>query len=348
MRIESSVTSISWIPSEAISSLAAKMPFEKGIAHYDVPPPDKVTDLDELRQADRFRFANELRAFIEVEDGRVVGSGQTGSGHIGCTTVRLGGRSIAFAATSLPDLRTTRDETETEVTFVQTAGGRTALPAPRTVKHPPFVQFSAPLAWTTLALTIHADGSSQHQVIGASSFPRHWIYDHSGALAAKSGLVDFSTWMASAFGRHTPWGDQESEALTTEVESALERELSTQIMRAGTKPTIRTVAARTVIVEQGTPGEELFLVLDGVVQVEVDGEQIAEYGPGSIHGERAVLEGGLRTSTIKSVTVCKLAVVLASELETGGARRAEPGTPPRGRRLNTWPSRSACSSPTTT
>jgi hypothetical protein len=331
MRIESSVTSISWIPSEAISSLA-KVPFEKGITHYDEPPPDKVTDLEELRRADRFRFANELRGFIEVEDGRITGSGQSGSGHIGSTTVRLGGRSMVFAAVSLPDLRSTKGASETEVTFVQTAGGHTGVPAPRSVKHPPFVQFAAPVAWTTLALTIRADGSSQHHLVGASTFPRHWIYDDSGMLSAKSGLVDFSTWMASAFGKYTPWGDEESEALTTQVESALERELSLRIMHGGAKPAIRSVAAGAVITEQGTPGEELFLVLDGVVRVEVDGEQIAEYGPGSIHGERAVLEGGLRTSTIRAVTTCKLAVVLGDQLEeqalvelSEGHRREEGG-----------------------
>ena len=74
--------------------------------------------------------------------------------------------------------------------------------------------------------------------------------------------------------------------------------------------------AGAVITEQGTAGHELFLVLDGVVRVEVDGERIAEYGPGSLHGERAVLEGGLRTSTIRSVTACKLAVVPGSDLDT--------------------------------
>ena len=41
------------------------------------------------------------------------------------------------------------------VRFVQTAGGRTGLPAPRRVRHPPFVQWRAPLAWTTL----HSSGS---------------------------------------------------------------------------------------------------------------------------------------------------------------------------------------------
>ena len=41
MRIESSVTAISWIPSEAIEGMP-KVPFELGIGHYDEPPPDRL------------------------------------------------------------------------------------------------------------------------------------------------------------------------------------------------------------------------------------------------------------------------------------------------------------------
>ena len=92
-RIEAGVTSISWIPSEAISGLSAKLPFEMGIAHYDQPPPDVVEDLEALRAADRFRFANQLRAWVEVEDGRIVGHGQSGGGMIGATTLRIGSKA---------------------------------------------------------------------------------------------------------------------------------------------------------------------------------------------------------------------------------------------------------------
>ena len=70
MRIESSVTAISWIPSEAVEGLP-KLPFTMGVAHYDDPPPDVIEDLDAMREADAFREANELRAYIEVaDDGR--------------------------------------------------------------------------------------------------------------------------------------------------------------------------------------------------------------------------------------------------------------------------------------
>jgi len=82
------------------------------------------------------------------------------------------------------------------------------------------------MAWTTLGLTIRADGSSPHEVVGASRFPRHWIHDHSGALVAKTGLIDFTRWLRGVLGQHTPWGDEDSPALVTAVESALERRLS--------------------------------------------------------------------------------------------------------------------------
>ena len=58
MRIESSVTSVTWIPSEAIKGMP-KMPFEMGIAHYDEPPPDRIDDLEALHENDLFREANE-------------------------------------------------------------------------------------------------------------------------------------------------------------------------------------------------------------------------------------------------------------------------------------------------
>ena len=78
MRIESSVTAISWIPSEAVKGLP-KIPFTMGVAHYDDPPPDVIEDLDAMRDADAFREANELRAFIEVADDGSI----TDAGHLG-------------------------------------------------------------------------------------------------------------------------------------------------------------------------------------------------------------------------------------------------------------------------
>src|SRR6476659_9723314 len=189
----SSVTAISWIPSEAIEGIS-KIPFELGVTHYDEPPPDRLGYLDELRTTDRFREANELRAYIDVEDDRIVGQGYLGKGHIGATTVRVGPAAIRFPAVQLPDIQKEPEVSATSVRFVQTIGGRMGLPTPRPVPRKPYGQFWPSIAWTTLELTIRTDGSSTHALVGASPFPRHWVYDDDGNLVQKSGVVDFTTW----------------------------------------------------------------------------------------------------------------------------------------------------------
>jgi len=313
-RFEASVTSLSWIPSEAVTGLN-KVVFESGFTHYDAPPPDVVDDLDSLRAMDRFRFANRLSAWIEVADGRIVDAGYSGGCVMGSTTVALGGRHATFAAIQFDDIQRPVEVSDGRARFVQTVGGRPALPAPRRVNKPPFVQFEGPTVWTTLALTIDVEGASAFELVGASTFPRHWIYDGDGALAAKVGLTDFSEWWHNSFGSHTPWGDEESPALVTAVETALEREIATTIMRSGLKPEVRKLHAGDVLTRQGELGDELFLLLDGVLSVEVGDDWIAHVGPGAILGERAVLEGGVRTSTLRAVTDAKVAVARADDVD---------------------------------
>jgi hypothetical protein len=314
MRIESSVTAISWIPSEAISGVA-KLPFELGVTSYDDPLPEVIEDVEGWLAGNSFRFINRLRAWIEVEDSRITDYGHAGCGYIGVSQVKLGSIGATFQGVPLPDIRPEPEAGNDFVRFVQTAGGRTALPAPRRVRRKPYFQFSSPIAWSTLALTVRADGSSDHEVVGASTFPRHWIYDHSGKHVAKTGLIDYDKWYREAFGQKTPWGDEDSPAVTTEVETALERELSTHIMRGGENPRILTIDAGETLVNQGDPGNEIYLLLDGIVDVEVDGQEIAELGPGAVLGERALLEGGTRTSTLRAVTPCKVAAASGNQIE---------------------------------
>jgi hypothetical protein len=314
MRIESSVTAVSWIPMEAVEGMA-EMPFNVGVAHYDPPPPEVLDDVEGLIAADKAREANELRAYIEVVDGKIVDYGHSGRGHIGFTTINLGLRDAVFPAVGLPLLRPEPEVKGDSVRFVQTAGGRTGVPAPRRVKGKPFFQMQAPVAWTTLELTIRADGSSEFEVVGASSFPRHWIYDDSGKLAAKSGLIDFKKWYQEAFDDHTPWGDQDSPALVTQVESSLERQILAGLLSKDSKCMWRKLKDGETLVEQGAPGDELYLLFDGVLLVEVDGEPVAQIGPGSLLGERALLEGGRRKATLKALTKSRVAVIGKDQIE---------------------------------
>jgi Cyclic nucleotide-binding domain len=319
MRVEGSVTAISWIPSEAIEGMP-KLPFELGVGHYDEPPPDRIDgprDLEQLRDADRFREANLLHAWIQVEDGAIVDAGYFGGGLVGSTTFRFGPKAIVVPGVAFEVLRRRPEISGGRARFVQTVGGRAGFPAPRLVKGGPLFRIHSATAWTTLALTLHADGRIEHELVGASPFPRHWIYGNDGELAEKTGTVDFKAWYRESHGDNTPWGDEEPEAVVAAAESALERELSRTLLSGDAKLPRRKLDGGEALVEQGAPGDDLYLLLDGVIGVEVDGEQVAEMGPGTMLGERASLEGGVRTATLRALTPCRVAVI-ASELIGGG------------------------------
>jgi hypothetical protein len=322
MRFESSVTSVSWIPSRAVTRSALKLPFEIGVAHYDAPPSDTLDDVASFVSAGLCRFANQLSAWIEVQDGVIVDSGQTGRGYHGALTFQMAGLHVRFAAVALPDRRGTHPLGETAVRFEQSTGGRMGLPSRPSWSRPAaYMRVASPLAWTTLALTMHTDGSANGELVGASPFPRHWVYDGTGRLASKSAVMDFKTWSESAFAQHTPWGGEDSDPVVRELESALERELSAQIMSGAASVRTRRLPAGATLTEDGVPGAELYLLLDGVLRVEVAGEPVAEVGPGAILGERAVLEGGRRTATLRAVTPCAVAVTAASAVSREALRR---------------------------
>ncbi|CAN5525606.1 MAG: cyclic nucleotide-binding domain-containing protein [Acidimicrobiia bacterium] len=314
MRHNASFTSLSWIPSEAIPGLL-KIPMVLGISHYDQPPPGHLDDLEALHAAGSFRFANPLQAWIEVEDGRIVDAGYEGGGLISKTVASLGVTEVTIPPVPFPDLRADPEWGDGWVRFEQTVGGRTGAPIPRRVNRPPFVQITAPTVWTTLALKIHGDGRSEYEIVGASPFPRHWFYDADGNLVKKSGIADYKEWAGEMFGEKSPWGNYQHELLVADAESELERILSKVIMQGGNKPEIRRLRSGMALTQQGEEGDELYLVLDGVLSVEVDGEAVAEVGPGTILGERAILEGGMRTSTLRAVTPVKVAVARSDQID---------------------------------
>jgi hypothetical protein len=79
------------------------------VSHYDRPSPDQIDpadagDLETLRDAGAFRFANRLVGWIDVVDGKVVDHGAAGTSLIGSTTVSLGVGDLTVAAVPLPDL----------------------------------------------------------------------------------------------------------------------------------------------------------------------------------------------------------------------------------------------------
>jgi hypothetical protein len=317
VRVEGSVTTISWVPAEAVER-DARAGFRLGTTRADpTPPADLGPDIDATLDAlvDRYRFANHLWGFAEFDDdGEARRYGEQGNGRLGHRTVREG-VELAVGTIPMPARRGEPVVGPGWVRFHQTWGGRTASNLAKATRRPPFVRFNAPVAWTTLELTLHADGHVDGRLAGASSFPRHWVYDADGRLDATSATTDWKGWAGSAIGIHTPWGDEDSPAFVTAVESALERELAEMLLRDTPRPAVRRLQAGEVLTRQGDPGDELYIIVDGVLVVSVDGVEVVELGPGTVLGERAVLQGGRRTGTLTARTRAKVTVVPAERVD---------------------------------
>jgi Cyclic nucleotide-binding domain len=306
MRVDASSTAITWLPFEALDGLKA-VPLELALAHYDEPPPEVVPDLDELRRRDAFREANELTAWIEVDGGEIVDYGQTGRSLAG-EGPELETRQLAFAAVEFPVIQPEPELGEGWARFTQTVGGRIGLPAPRPVVGRPYFHIGAVSAWTTLELLIRADGTSETRLVAASPFPRHSLYGADRRLHGVFGALELE------FEEGTPWGEIETPAFAVAVESELERRLAASTLREGAKLVRRRVPRGEALVEQGQPGNELFVLLDGVLDVEIDGEIVAQVGSGAILGEKAVLGAGLRSATLRAVRSSRVAVIRGDEI----------------------------------
>jgi Cyclic nucleotide-binding domain len=119
----------------------------------------------------------------------------------------------------------------------------------------------------------------------------------------------------TAHDEHSPWGHEDTQPLITVAESALERQLSAAIMRGGAKPAVRKLAKGAVLAQQGERGDDIYLLLDGVLSVWVDGTQVGELVPGAVIGERAVLEDGRRTATLRAVTGSVIAAAAGNQID---------------------------------
>jgi hypothetical protein len=313
MRIERTITSISWIPSDSIPGLL-RVPFARGIMHYDPPPPLTLSDVPGMRRRGEFRFANRLRAYIDVENGEIVDAGYTGGVLMGLTPITAGPLRVMLATKRNRDIQWSPAVNGSEAVFVQTSGGRPGFSFLKPTWRWPFVVTRPFTIWTTLRLTINADGLCTGEIIGASPFPRHWLYDNDGQLLQKSALTRNQVWARTVFGSHTPWGGEDEAPEVAEPETRLERALADRIMQSA-QPSIRTMRAGDYLFRQNEPATSVVLVLDGIFEVRVDGRVVGQVGPGSVVGERAPLEGGRRTADVQATTDARVAEVPAGSID---------------------------------
>jgi hypothetical protein len=329
MQIAGSATSISWIPSESIPQ-PFRFLMDRGLMHYDPPPPLAVTDLEAMRRQGEFRFANELRAWIDVAGGKVQDCGYAGGVMMGLTPITAGPLRVMLPAKANPVIRHEPQIVGGSVTFVQTAGGRPAFSFLKPSRRPPFLVTRPFTIWTTIELTINADGICRQRLVGSSPFPRHWLYDGTGRLVEKAALTRAQMWMGSVFGTHTPWGGEDETPVVAPPETELERVLAERVMQGGERPAVRTVGAGEFLFRQAEPGTTIAVILDGTLEVRVNGAVVGQVGPGTVVGERAALEGGRRTADLRAVTDARVAeaaqeslsVEQLSELAQGHHREA--------------------------
>jgi hypothetical protein len=315
MRIERSATSISWIPSESIPGLL-RLPFDRGVMHYDPPPPLKLTDLDGMRRRGEFRFANQLRAYVDVDEGRITNGGYLGGKVMGLTPVTAGPLRLMLPTKGNRDIQWQPQITDIEATFVQTAGGRPGFSFLKPTWRWPFLVTKPFTIWTTINLTISVDGTASQTLGGASPFPRHWLYDNDGDLVSKSALTRNQVWVRTAFGAHTPWGGEDDAPVVAHPETPLERVLADEIMQGG-EPVVRNWVPGDLLFRQASEATSVALVLDGMFEVRVDGRVVGHAGPGTVVGERAALESGHRTADMRAITDARTAEVPAGALDLG-------------------------------
>src|SRR5215510_3701054 len=67
--------------------------------------------------------------------------------------------------------------------------------------------------------------------------------------------------------------------------------------------------ANSTIFAEGTPGDVMYVVLDGEVELRVRGEVLEVAGPGDIVGEMALIDAKLRSATARAISDCRLASV---------------------------------------
>ncbi|CAB4596764.1 unannotated protein [freshwater metagenome] len=70
-----------------------------------------------------------------------------------------------------------------------------------------------------------------------------------------------------------------------------------------------TLAAGTVIVDQGQTGREAFVIISGSATVKRNGKKVATLGAGSVVGELSLLDHGPRTATVVAETECTMLVI---------------------------------------
>jgi CRP/FNR family cyclic AMP-dependent transcriptional regulator len=87
-----------------------------------------------------------------------------------------------------------------------------------------------------------------------------------------------------------------------------------KLTKVATFATLESAAEGKTIIREGGFSNDFYVIEDGTVKVEREGEQVAELGPGDFFGEAGVLEKQQRNATVVAKTRMRLVTLTGWDL----------------------------------
>jgi hypothetical protein len=174
---------------------------------------------------------------------------------------------------------------------------------------------AAPLAWSTIALTLYIDGTSESEIADASAFPRHYLYDSAGQLTHKSALIRYKDWLYRSEQERSPWAGVHEPVPTTQVKQRAERSLADTILVSARYEQYQ-LPAGAMLGSHPIRDDQVAVLLDGLMVILIDDEPAVEIGPGAIFDPSTRIAESKEHAKIRARTPARFALLSRSDVDS--------------------------------